>query len=207
MAIIWYFASNMILHVDSDAAYLVLPKARSRFAGHYLLSDNPPSPPAKPNPRPNGAILNVCKTIQGVMASAAEAETGGVYGNGQEIIACRIPLHALGHKQPPTPLKTDNSTAYSFVHSNIRQRRSKTWDMCWNWLRDKVTHKQLRIYWDKGHNNDADYFTKHHPPAHHLHTRPKYVLNAHQVSLFISKLTAHPARPFTPSRCEGMFLS
>jgi hypothetical protein len=116
------------------------------------------------------------------------------------------PLSALGHPQPPTPLKTDNSTAYSFVHSNIRQRRSKTWDMRWNWLRDKVMHKQLRIYWGKGHNNDTDYFTKNHPPAHHLHTRQKYVLNAHQVSFFISKLTARPARPFTPSRCEGVFL-
>jgi hypothetical protein len=207
MAIIRYFASDMILHVDSDVTYLVLPKARSRFAGHYFLSNNPPSPPAKPNPRPNSDILTVCKTIQGVMASAAEAATGGFYGNGQEIIACCIPLHALGHKQPPTPLKTDNSTAYSIVHSNIRQRQSKTWDMRWNWLRDRVTHKQLRIYCDKGQNNDTDYFTKHHPLAHHLHMSPKYVLNAPQVSLFISKLMVCPAHPFTPSRCEGVFLS
>jgi hypothetical protein len=111
---------------------LVLPNARSRYAGHYFLSDNPPSPPAKPSPKPNGAILTVCKTLPGVMSSAAEAETGGVYWNGQDDVACRTPLEALGHPQPPTPLKTDNSTAISFVHSNIRQRRSKTWDMRWN---------------------------------------------------------------------------
>jgi hypothetical protein len=75
------------------------------------------------------------------MTSAAEAETGGVYGNTQEAIACRISLTALGHPQSATPLKTDNSTSNSFVHANIKQ-----WDMRWNWLRDKTTHKQLRIF-------------------------------------------------------------
>jgi hypothetical protein len=161
IAILRYFASDiMVLHIDSDAVYLVLTNARSRYAGHYFLSDRPPPPPAKPTPKPNGAILTICKTIRGVMGSAAEAETGGVYGNTQEAIACRNSLLALGHPQPATPLKTDNSTAYSFVHANITQRRSKTWDMRWNWLRDKGTHEKLRIYWDKGFNNDADYFTK-----------------------------------------------
>jgi hypothetical protein len=120
LAIIRYFASDMVLHIDSDAAYLVLPNARSRYAGHYFLSDRPPPPPAKLTPKPNGAILTICKTIRGVMGSAAEAETGGVYGNAQEAIACRISLLALGHPQPATPLKTDNSMANSFVHADIK---------------------------------------------------------------------------------------
>jgi hypothetical protein len=42
LAIIRYFASDMVLHIDSDAAYLVLPNARSRYAGHYFLSNRPP---------------------------------------------------------------------------------------------------------------------------------------------------------------------
>jgi hypothetical protein len=186
LAIIRYYASDMALHVVSDAAYLVLPNARSRYAGHFYLSNTPPSPPTIPTPKPNGAILTVCKTIRGVMTSAAEAETAGVYGNAQEAIACRISLNALGHPQGATPLKTDNSTSTSFVHANIKQRRSKTWDMRWNWLRDKATHEQLRIYWGKGEDNEADYFTKHHPPTHHRVMRPKYVLNAHQMSTCLS---------------------
>ena len=36
-------ASNMILNIDSDAAYLVSPKARSRIAGFYQLNDEPRS--------------------------------------------------------------------------------------------------------------------------------------------------------------------
>jgi hypothetical protein len=87
----------MVLQIDLDAVYLVLPNARSHFAGHYFLSYHPPPPPAKPAPKPNGPILTICKTICGVMGSAAEAETGSVYGNGQEALACQISLLALGH--------------------------------------------------------------------------------------------------------------
>ena len=36
-----YHASDMILNIDSDAAYLVLPKAKSRIAGYYHLSSSP----------------------------------------------------------------------------------------------------------------------------------------------------------------------
>ncbi len=33
-----YHASNMILHVDSDAAYLVAPGAKSRIAGFFYFN-------------------------------------------------------------------------------------------------------------------------------------------------------------------------
>ena len=38
-AIIRYHASQMVLHIDSDAAYLAMPEARSVYAGHLYLSD------------------------------------------------------------------------------------------------------------------------------------------------------------------------
>ena len=38
-----FHASDMSLHIDSDAAYLVMPNARSRFVGYYYLSKHPPS--------------------------------------------------------------------------------------------------------------------------------------------------------------------
>ena len=34
--------------------------------------------------------------------------------------------------------------------------------MQYHWLRDHQTQCQFNIYWDKGSNNHADYFTKHH---------------------------------------------
>ena len=172
-----FYASKMILTADTDAAYLVQPNARSRYAGYFYLTDDPSQSDTL-----NGAILVVCRTLRGVMRSAAEAECAGVFHNSQEAIVLRTILEALGHPQPPTRIKTDNSTANSFVRNNIRQRRSKTWDMRWNWLRDDLTKAQIKVFWDRGINNDADYYTKHHPPAHHKISRPKYILQGHNVS-------------------------
>jgi hypothetical protein len=88
------------------------------------------------------------------MTSAAEAETGS---------NCLPNLLESFRPSPASyPLKTDNSTSNSFVHANVKQRRSKTWDVRWNWPRDKATHEQLRMCWDNGQDNDAD---KHHPPS------------------------------------------
>ena len=170
--------SDMILHVDSDAAYLVQPNARSRIAGYYHLSSIPPLPPITPKPSLNGPILVECKTIRHVVASSAEAETGGLFLNAQNIIPLRWTLEQLGHKQPPTPLKTDNNTAYNFVSKNMKQRKSKSWDMRYNWLRDKELQRLLRIFWERGSLNNADYFTKHHPPSYHKQIRSRYILTA-----------------------------
>ena len=174
-ATIRYHASDMVLHIDTDAAYLVLPGAKSRIAGYYYLSGRPPAT-GTPTPTINGAIHVECKTLKHVVASAAEAETGGLFVNSQLAIPLRHALEALDHHQPPTPLKTDNSTAYKFVHDDMKQKMSKSWDMRYNWLRDKsVIMKLFRIYWQKGDDNLADYFTKHHPPSHHRHMRPTYI--------------------------------
>ncbi|MFO0089630.1 MAG: hypothetical protein ACK518_02280, partial [bacterium] len=72
--IVRYYASGMILFVDSDAAYLVLPKARSRIAGYHYLSSLPLVGQA---PTLNAPILVLCKTLRHVVSSAAEAETAG----------------------------------------------------------------------------------------------------------------------------------
>ena len=50
-------------------------------------------------------------------------------------------------------------------------------DMRFFWVRDRIKQGQFRIFWEKGASNFADYFTKHHPPAHHKQMRGTYVLN------------------------------
>ena len=163
-AYIRYYASDMVLHIDSDIAYLVAPKARSRVAGYFHLSDHPSK---TKKPTLNGAIHVECKTLRYVVSSVAEVETAGVYQNAQVAIPIRIVLHTLEHAQPPTPIKTDNYTANGFIHDSIHQRRSKSWDMRYYWLRDRQTQQKFLFFWDKGSNNDADYFTKHFPAKYH----------------------------------------
>ena len=71
-----YHASDMVLHIDSDAAYLVAPKARSRVAGYFHLSDHPK---VTKHPKLNGAILVECKTLRHVVSSATEAEVAEIF--------------------------------------------------------------------------------------------------------------------------------
>ena len=63
-AFIRYHASDMILNIDSDAAYLVAPQAKSRIAGYYHLAHHPTKTQTI-----NGAILVECKTRRHVVAS------------------------------------------------------------------------------------------------------------------------------------------
>ena len=110
-----------------------------------------------------------------MVSSSAEAEVAGLFHNAGMTLSIRYFLQSMGHPQPPTPIKTDNSTAMGFVYDNIHQKRSKTWDMRYYWLRDRMNQKQFDIFWDKGSNNHADYWTKHHPTIHHRSTRNKYI--------------------------------
>ena len=175
-----FYASDMILHIDSDAAYLVMPNAKSRVAGFFYLSNKPTNPPT--DVPINGDILVECATLRNVVGSAAEAECAGCYSNAQKAIPIRIALEELGHPQEKTPLRTDNSTASGFANKTMRQKRSKSWDMKYHWLRDRQAQNQFHIYWKEGKKILADYFTKHFPPSHHIQTRPTYILKNHYVS-------------------------
>ena len=104
---ITYFASNMIPQIHSNAAYMNDTRARSTAGRHYFLGN-----PLKDN-KPiflNGVIYSLCKVI-GVAASAAEAELGSLFLNTQEEVKLRIDLDEMGHRQPPTPIHCDNTTA------------------------------------------------------------------------------------------------
>ena len=162
-----YFARNIILHANSDTAYLIQSDTCSWIIGYYILSKYPNPAPPIPKPVLNVPILVECKTVQTVIASTAKVETGGLFHNGQTIIHIWHLLHALGHSQPPTPLKTDNSTSNAFINNSFWQKKSKSWDIKFHWLQDKEQQQHLQVFWDRGHLNRANYFTKHHPAPDH----------------------------------------
>jgi hypothetical protein len=155
----------MVLAVQSDASYLNEEEARSRAGGHHFLSEDVPLPPN------NGAIHNVAEIIKGVMSSAAEVELGAMYINARKAVEERIILEEMGHKQPATPVQVDNSTAEGIINKRVQPKRTKAMDMRFHWLRDRSTQNQFRFYWRPGTTNYADYWTKHHPAAHHRNMR------------------------------------
>jgi hypothetical protein len=177
-AVIRYHASDMILHIHSDASYLSVSNARSRLGGLYFLGNKSPE-----QDNLNGSILNVASVIKNVVASAAESEVGACFHNAQSGAPLRVTLTEMGHTQPPTPLRTDNSTAFGILSETIKQKRSKAMDMRYYWLTDIVRQKQFDVYWRPGRENLGDYHTKHHSAQHHKDMRhlTSYEANSLQV--------------------------
>jgi hypothetical protein len=105
------------------------------------------------------------------VASAAESEVGACFHNAQSGAPLRVTLTELGHTQPPTPLRTDNSTAFGILSETTKQRQSKAKDMIYHWLTDRVRQKQFDLYWRPGRENLGNYHTTHHSAQHHKDMR------------------------------------
>jgi hypothetical protein len=165
-ATIRYHASDMVLHIHSDAYYLSISNARSRLGGLFFLGKKSPKQDAL-----SESIINVIDVIKNVVASDAESEVGACFHNAKSGAPHRVTLTELGHTQPPTPLRTDNSTAYGIVNETIKQKQSKAMDMRYHWQTDRVCKKQFDVYWRPGRENLVDYHTKHHSAQHHKDMR------------------------------------
>ena len=57
-----------------------------------------------------------------MVSSAVETEIGDIHTNCQVIIPIRHMLKVLGHQQPPTPVKTENSTASSYANNKLKMK-------------------------------------------------------------------------------------
>jgi hypothetical protein len=177
-AIVRYTASDMVLHIHSDASYLSVHGARSRTGGYFFLSNNPPPNgyTSDTSPPPANGPIHVNSTIMNnVMSSAAEAELGALFHNAKDGENLRNTLQAMGHPQPATPMQTDNLCAVGIANNTVRQRRSRAMDMRFYWVRDRVAQHHFHIFWRPSHLNDADYYTKHFPPSHHRIKRQKHL--------------------------------
>jgi hypothetical protein len=133
-----YHASDMILDIHSDASYLSVSNSRSRLGGLLLCGE----PPQEDNL--NGSILNVASVIKNVVASADESEVGVCFQKSQSRAPLRVTLAELDHIQPPTPLRTDNSTAFGILNETIKQTKSKAMDMIYHWLTYRVCQKTIQ---------------------------------------------------------------
>jgi hypothetical protein len=138
-----YYASDMILHIHSDASYLSENEAKSRAGGlFYMCSDT------KTNKKLTiGEILITSKVLKHVMSLAAEAEIGAVFINAKEGAFLRTTLEELEHPQPPTPMETDNTTATGYSNDTIQQKCTKAMYMRFYWIKYRVKQGQFNVYW------------------------------------------------------------
>ena len=67
---------------------------------------------------------------------------------------------------------------------------------------DRVDQGQFRIYWAPGSQNIADYFTKHHSPAHHRYMQPIILNQLHpsRTSEYMRGCAESPVMPSVPPK-------
>jgi hypothetical protein len=146
-------ACNMRLHTQSDASYCTRSHGRSVAGGIAYLGNSDPT-------EINGPIMVYSSVIQNVMASIGEAEYAAAFHTAQMAAGLRKTLSDLGYPQPPTYILVDNKVAHGIASNTIEPKRTKSIDMQYHWLRDRVQLQEFIIIWRKGMYNLADFFTK-----------------------------------------------
>jgi hypothetical protein len=171
-----YTKSKMHVILQVDASYLSRSNARSVAGGVAYFGDA-----ANPT-KENGMIHAISSIIDVVVASAGEAEYGSAFIFAQHGVWLRTIAIALGHIQPPTPILCDNEFAIGLANDTIKQKKSKSIDMRFHWLRDRIRQGQFTITHLAGRLNLADFFTKTLPCAIHQELMPRLVYSPPQAS-------------------------
>ena len=168
-ATIVYYPSDMILMSNVDGSYNSELNAGSRAAAfHYLGRLNDPT-------FVNGPIECLTTIIPTVVASAAETEYASLFIGGKSLLPLRYTLDDMDCIQPPTVIITDNAAAQGIANNTCKQRRSKSMDMRYHWIRDRVKLQDFKIVWRPGAESIADYLTKTQPVAMVLKMRKFFV--------------------------------
>ena len=151
----------MILHMQSDGSHLSRSGARG-VAGGIAYFGNADSPT-----HINGAVHVHSCLLDVVVASVAECEYASLYMLARIGEWLRTIARALGYPQPPTVIFCDNACAVGIANDSVKLHRTKSIDVRFHWIRDRVRQGNFLVEWRKGASNLADFFTK--PLPVHVH--------------------------------------
>jgi hypothetical protein len=159
-AFLTFRPSAMLLRVHSDGSHLSRPNSRSVAGGFHFLGTADPT-------FLNPPIHCFSSQIPVVTAAVSETEYAAAFANGRAAVSEREALYNLGFPQPPTPIHCDNECAVGLANRTVTAKMSKSIDMRFHWIRDRVSQLQLAISHLPGAINLADFFTKSLPVATH----------------------------------------
>jgi len=154
-------ASDMVARAQCDASFNGRSKGRSTQGGLIYLGD------ADHPEEINGAVECFSSIISVVVASAAEAEYAALFQTARSLLPIRQLLIELGYDQPSSHIFCDNAVAVKLANDDIAEKRSKTFDNRFHWIRDRIRQGQFIVLWRKGTQNLADIFTKLLPVSAH----------------------------------------
>ena len=164
-----FHKSKMHLIQQVDASYLSRSNSRSVAGGISYFGD------ADDPTTENGMVHCMSTIIDVIVSSAGEAEYGTAFMNGQCGVQLANMATAMGHNMPPITLLCDNKFAIGLATDTIKQRRSKSIDMRFHWLRDRIRQGQFTIQYLATDRILADFFTKTLPTKNHLAIMPRLV--------------------------------
>jgi len=163
-------ACDMQLRIQSDGSHLSQENAGSIAGGIHYCCNYDDGPEVI-----NGLLLAVCSTITTICGSASETEYASLYTNGQHGYFQRNCLAAVDYPQQPTTIFADNMAAVGVANDTVKLRKSKSYDMRYHWIRDRVRRNIFKVIWASGTTNDADFFTKIQPSTRHQHYVSRFV--------------------------------
>ena len=67
----------------------------------------------------------------------------------------------------PATTKTENFTADSIVNNSVRKKLSKSMDMHFYWIQDRIKNDHFHVFWKPCMANPGECFTKHHLTHQH----------------------------------------
>ena len=124
------------------------------------------------------------------MSSVAEAKYGSCFHRGQKEAPMRVTLNEMGYPQPAAPIKVEHLCATGIAKNEIKQKRSKAMDMRFHWIRNIINQGHYIVYWRPGYTNKSDYYTKHHPRAHHRYVKYDYIHKANAIIYQIKNMVS-----------------
>ena len=163
--------SDMQHNCHSDASFHGETLARSRAAGLHFLGHFDPAT----DTTPNGCVEYLTTIIDVVVASATEAELAAIFLNAQIAVSLRHALTFLGHPQGPSLIVSDNLVGVNILNGTAKSKRSRSMDLRFFWVKDRISQQQFKLSWAPGANNLADYLTKIHPAKDYIALRPTFV--------------------------------
>lgn len=147
-----------MLFIQVDASYLSRSNARSVAGGICYLGNTGQSQHI------NGAIHAISTIIPSVVASAADAKYAALFMLAQRR---RISPTCPRRPQAPTLLLCNNQCAVGLATNSLKAKRTKSIDMRYHWIQDRVAQGHFQVVWRCGDQNLADFFTK--PLPVHTH--------------------------------------
>ncbi len=81
----------------------------------------------------------------------------------------------IGHLLPNTPIHCDNAMVVGIANHTIKCQRSRSMDMRFFWVGDKIKQEMYDLKWHPGQEHLPDYQSKHHIGSHHTAVRPWYL--------------------------------